>query len=151
MPVEVKDNLIDLLFHAFYPRLYVRTTRVYVLLCFCSSWGDISQNTALLSNFTMLSAYCTIACSLARPPCPAALPDCLARQPCLAALPGSLARQPCPAALPGSPARSLARQSCRNITSLITGRGRRPAPDQTFKMLLIGFDVKIRSKNLIRV
>jgi hypothetical protein len=24
-------------------------------------------------------------------------------------------------------------------------------PDQTFEMLLIGFDVKIRSKNLIRV
>jgi hypothetical protein len=67
---------------------------------------DIAQNTALLSNYTMLSAYCTIACtfagSLARQPCPAALPGRLAQQPCPAALPGSLARQPCPAALPGS-------------------------------------------------
>jgi hypothetical protein len=59
------------------------------------------QNTALLPNFTMLSAYC----SLARQPCPAALPGSLARQPCPAALPGSLARQPSPAALPGSLAR----------------------------------------------
>jgi hypothetical protein len=30
-------------------------------------------DTALLSNFSMLSAYCTIACSLARQPYPAAL------------------------------------------------------------------------------
>jgi hypothetical protein len=70
----------------FYPRWYVCTTRVYVLLC-CSccscSCGHITQNTALLSNFTMLSAYCTIACTLAM-------------QPCLAALP----RQPCPAVRP---------------------------------------------------
>jgi hypothetical protein len=29
--------------------------------CCCCSWGGhIAQNTALLSNFTMLSAYCTI-------------------------------------------------------------------------------------------
>jgi hypothetical protein len=62
--------------------------------------ADTYTNTALLSNFTMLSAYCTIASgSLARQPCPAALPGSLARQPCPAALPGSLARQPCPAAL----------------------------------------------------
>jgi hypothetical protein len=69
---------------------------------------DIAQNTALLSNFTMLSAYCTIACTFARQPCPAALPGSLARQTCpaalhgslcLAALPGSLACQPCPPAL----------------------------------------------------
>jgi hypothetical protein len=82
---------------------------------------DIAQNTALLSNFTMLSAYCTIACTLAMHPCPAALPGSLARQSCPAALPGSLARQPCPAALLGSLARqpcpavlpgSIARQSC---------------------------------------
>jgi hypothetical protein len=85
------------------------------------------------------SAYCNIACSLARQPCPAALPDSLARQPCPAALPGSLATQPCPAALPGSLAQqscplalpsSLARKPCRNITSLITGR--RPAELQAF-------------------
>jgi hypothetical protein len=61
---------------------------------------DIAQNTALLSNFTMLSAYCTIACTFARQPCPAALPGSLARQPCPAALPSSLARQPCPADSP---------------------------------------------------
>jgi hypothetical protein len=61
-----------------------------------------------LSNFTMLSAYYTIACTLAMQPCPAALPGKLARQPCPAALIGSFARQPCPAALPGS----LARQPC---------------------------------------
>jgi hypothetical protein len=41
-------------------------------------------------------------CSLARQPCPAALPGSFARQPCPAALPGSLARQLCPAALPGN-------------------------------------------------
>jgi hypothetical protein len=96
---------------------------------------DIAQNTALLSNFTMLSSYCTIACTFARQPCPADLPGrlarqtcpadlpgrlarqtcpadlpgILARQPCPAALPGSLAQQPCPAALPGS----LARQPCQ--------------------------------------
>jgi hypothetical protein len=97
----------------------------------------------------MLSAYCTMACtltavlgSLARKPCPAALPGSLAWQPCPAALPGSLARQPfpaflprslswqlCPAALPGSidclaalqkyykfnnrPSRSLVWQNCK--------------------------------------
>jgi hypothetical protein len=32
------------------------------------------------SNFTMLSAYCTIACTLAMQPCPTALPGSLARQ-----------------------------------------------------------------------
>jgi hypothetical protein len=110
---------------SFYPRWYVCTTRVYVLLC-CSccscSCGHITQNTAFLSNFTMLSAYYTIACTLAMQPCPAALPVSLARQPCPVALPGSLAWQPCPAALPGSLARqpcpaaltgSLVRQPCR--------------------------------------
>jgi hypothetical protein len=66
---------------------------------------NTAQNTALLSTFTMLSAYCTIACTLAMQPCPAAFPGSLTRQPCPAALPGSLARQPCPAALPGSLAR----------------------------------------------
>jgi hypothetical protein len=105
-------------------RLYVRTTRVLVLLC-CSC-SVISQNTAILYNFTMLSAYCTIPCSLARQPCPAALLGSLSQQPCPAALPGSLARQPCPAALPGS----LARQPCRSITSFISGT--RPAELQAF-------------------
>jgi hypothetical protein len=32
----------------------------------------INQITALLSHFTMLSAYCTIACTLARQSCPTA-------------------------------------------------------------------------------
>jgi hypothetical protein len=76
----------------FYPRWYICTTRVYVLLCCsCSCWhGHINQNTALLTNFTMLSAYfCTIAYSLA-PAFLAALRT-LARQPC-SRLPGSLAR-----------------------------------------------------------
>jgi hypothetical protein len=82
---------------------------------------DIAQNTVFLSNFTMLSAYCTITCTFARQPCPAAMPDSLARQPCPAAMPGSLARQSCPAALPGSLTRqsypaalsgSLVRQPC---------------------------------------
>jgi hypothetical protein len=68
------------------------------LLC-CSSWpcGDISQNTAFSTNFTMfqlLSIFChcihvTLPGSLARKPCPEALPGSLARQPCSAALPGS--------------------------------------------------------------
>jgi hypothetical protein len=71
---------------------------------------DIAQNTALLSNFTMLSAYCSIACTLAMhmQPCHAALPGNLARQPCPEALPGRLARQDCLAGLPGR----LARQPC---------------------------------------
>jgi hypothetical protein len=87
------------------------------LLCCCcsccssssSSW-NITQNTALLSNFTMLSAYCTMACTLAllyRPQAGDILPNSLTRKPCPAALPGSLSRQPCLAALPCS----LARQS----------------------------------------
>jgi hypothetical protein len=97
----------------FLPALARRETRVSVLLCCCSccSWGrHINQNTALLYNFTMLSAYCTqgviapyaLHAALPGSPCPAAL----ARQP----LPGSLARQP----LPGS----LAQQPCRNITNM---------------------------------
>jgi hypothetical protein len=52
--------------------------------------SNTAQNTALLSNFTMLLAYCTIACSLAMQPCPAALPGSLARQPCPPALQKSL-------------------------------------------------------------
>jgi hypothetical protein len=93
---------------------------------------DIAQNTALLSNFTMLSAYCTIACTFARQPCPAALPGSLARQPCPAALPGRLARQPCtvafawqpcPVALPAS----LARQPCRKVCKPYLIYGRMPA------------------------
>jgi hypothetical protein len=76
--------------------------------CSCSSCGHINQNTALLSNLTMLSAYCTIEYSLARQPYPATLPGSLARQPCTAALPGNHARQPCPATMHGS----LARQPC---------------------------------------
>jgi hypothetical protein len=86
-----------------YPRWYLCTARVYVLLSCCScSCGHITQNTALLSNFTMLSAYYTNACTLAMQPCPSALPGSLAQQPCSAALPGSLAWRLCPAALPGS-------------------------------------------------
>jgi hypothetical protein len=119
-----------------FTRVYVRTTRVYHLLCCCCSsscssccsCGHINQNTAFLSNFTMLSAYyCIQPCpaalrALARQPCPAALPGSLARQPCPAALPGSLARQPCPAALPGS----LARQPC---PAALPGRlARQPCP-----------------------
>jgi hypothetical protein len=100
----------------------------------CSSCGHVNQNAALFSNFTMLSAYCTIALpcrSLARQPCPAALPCSLALQPCPAALPGSLARQPCPAALPGSLARqpcpaALQRQPCR--TALPCSFARQPCP-----------------------
>jgi hypothetical protein len=52
-----------------------------------------------------------IACTLARQPCPAALPGSLAH--------GSLAWQPCPVALLGS----LARQPCNNITSLEPAAG----------------------------
>jgi hypothetical protein len=66
-----------------------------LLLSSCSSCGHINQNTALLSNFTMLSAYCTISCTFAPQPCLATLPG-------PAAFPGSFARQPCSAALPGS-------------------------------------------------
>jgi hypothetical protein len=105
--------------YSFNVRTYQRRSK----FCFVVVLGviDIAQNTALLSNFTMLSAYCTIAFTYARLPCPTALPDRLARPPCPAALPGSLARQPCPAALPGSLAwqpcpaalpSSLARQPC---------------------------------------
>jgi hypothetical protein len=110
--------------------------------CSCCSWGGhINQNTTLLSNFTMLSAYCiaplhsALPGSFSRQPCPAAFSGSLARQPCPAALPGSLARQPCPAALPGSLARqpcpealpgSLARQPCPAALpgSLFTAVGR---------------------------
>jgi hypothetical protein len=42
----------------------------------------------------------------------------LARKPCPAALPGNLARQACPAALPGS----LAHKPCSNIGSLVIDR-----------------------------
>jgi hypothetical protein len=60
----------------------------------CCTSLDISQNTAFSTNFTMLSAAQHIvplhACSLARQPCPAALPGSLA---CLAALHGSLTQQ----------------------------------------------------------
>jgi hypothetical protein len=69
--------------NAFLPA-FVRTYNAglsFALLSSCSC-GHINQNSALFSNFTMLSAYCTIAL-----------------QPCPAALPGSLARQLCPAAL----------------------------------------------------
>jgi hypothetical protein len=98
----------------FLPALARRETRVSVLLCCCSccSWGrHINQNTALLYNFTMLSAYCTqgviapLHAALPGSPCPTALarqplpgspcPAALARQPC----PAALARQPCPTAL----------------------------------------------------
>jgi hypothetical protein len=78
------------------------------LLCCCSSCscGHINQNTELFSNFTMLSAYCTIAMQpcLARQPYPAALPGNLVD---LVALHGSLARQCCTASLPGSLAEIL--------------------------------------------
>jgi hypothetical protein len=98
--------------------------------CCCCSCRPINQNTALLFNFTMLSAYCTIALhpchaplpgSHSRQPFPAALRGSHSWQPCPAAIPGSLARQPFPAALPGNLVRllclaalpcSLARQPC---------------------------------------
>jgi hypothetical protein len=47
---------------------------------------NTAQNTALLSNFTMLSAYCM-------QPCPVALPASLARKPYPPALPASLAEK----------------------------------------------------------
>jgi hypothetical protein len=85
---------------------------------------NLSGTVGMLNVDAPQGAYAT------RQPCPAALPGSLARQP----LPGSLARMPCPhnirstfpAALPGQltfhfPG-NLARQPCRNITSLITGR-----------------------------
>jgi hypothetical protein len=50
----------------------------FALLSSCSSCGHINQNAALFSNFTMLSAYCTILLQ----PCPPALPGSLTRQPC---------------------------------------------------------------------
>jgi hypothetical protein len=93
--------------------------------------SNTAQNTALLSNFTMFLAYCTIACTLAMQPCPAALPGSLARQPCPTALPGSLAWQPGPAAWPGS----IARQPCRKVCKLFYGR--RPACMQ-YCILLLG-------------
>jgi zinc transporter ZupT len=67
--------------------------------CCCCSCGHINHIAAFSTNFTMLSAYCTIACSPIRQPCPSALPGSLVRQPCPAALSGSLVWQPCPAAL----------------------------------------------------
>jgi hypothetical protein len=67
--------------------------------CFILVLADTLIKILPLYNYNMLSAYCTIACRLARQPCPAAFPSSLARQPCPAALPGSLARQSCPAAL----------------------------------------------------
>jgi hypothetical protein len=67
------------------------------LLC-CSSccWGVINQNTAMFANFVQFHHAFVIAqniafhhafSSLARQPCPAALPGSLARQPCLAVRP----------------------------------------------------------------
>jgi hypothetical protein len=84
----------------------------FVVLVVLVGVTDIAQNTALLSNFTMLSAYCTIASTFARQYCPAALPGSLARQPCPAALSCSLVRQPCPAALTASLPGSFAWQPC---------------------------------------
>jgi hypothetical protein len=131
------------IFYFFLPA-FVRTYNAG--LCFALLFFlFLGQNTALLSNFTMLSAYCTIA----RQPCPAALPGSFARQPCLEAkyqiqlkilhyclhspcfqhiaplhapLPCSLARQPFPAALPGS----LARQPCP--AALPGSLARQPCP-----------------------
>jgi hypothetical protein len=50
----------------FYPRWYVRTTQRCFVVVVVVGVTDIAQNTALLSNFTMLSAYYTIACTFAR-------------------------------------------------------------------------------------
>jgi hypothetical protein len=112
-----------------YPRWYVCTTRVYVLLCCCCCccccWhGHINQNTALLSNFThafsiLLHHYIQ--------PCLAAL-RVLARQPC-ARLPGSLACA-CPAAfcalawqpfarLPGSLARAAVQTNPNRFSRIL--------------------------------
>jgi hypothetical protein len=63
-----------------YPRCHFVQRGLLCCCCcscyFCSCWGEFAQNTAFLTNFTRLSAYCIT----------------LAWQPCLAALPGSLFR-----------------------------------------------------------
>jgi hypothetical protein len=59
---------------------------IFLLRPISTGLSNTAQNTALLSNFTMLLAYCTIAMH----PCPAALPGNLARQPCPPALQKSL-------------------------------------------------------------
>jgi hypothetical protein len=73
--------------------------------------------------------HAPLQCSLARQPCPAALPASLARQPCPPALPASLARQPCPPALPASLGEKLAscftavgRHACMQYCILLLGR-----------------------------
>jgi hypothetical protein len=97
MRVKTEQRISNIRVLHFYPRWYVRTTRRGSRFCFVLVLvlADklLNQNTALLSNFTMLSAYYTI---------------CIARQLGPAALPGSLARQPCPVALPGSLVRHAA-------------------------------------------
>jgi hypothetical protein len=122
-------------FYCFLPSL-VRTYKfcfvvVVLLLVVLVRVTDIAQDTAILSNFTMLLAYCTIACTFARQPCPAALPGSLAWQTWPADLPVRLARQPCPPALPSN----LARQPCRKVCKLFYGR--RPACMQ-YCILLLG-------------
>jgi hypothetical protein len=81
----------------------------------------------------MLSAYCTIAYTLALQPGKAALLGSLARQPCSAALLGSLARQPCSAALLGSLAQQfdqfrpdLMRALARSAVTALYYSGRSP-------------------------
>jgi hypothetical protein len=78
--------------------------------------SNTAQNTAFLSNFTMLLAYCTIACTLAMQPCPATLPGSLARQPCLAAFPGSLAEKF------ASCFTAVGRHACMQYCILLLGR-----------------------------
>jgi hypothetical protein len=70
------------------------------LLCSSSSssWGQ-----SHCSKYFIIVHFHHAFSSLARQPCPAALPGSLARQPCPAALPGSLA----PEALLGSLARQF--------------------------------------------
>jgi hypothetical protein len=96
-PITQKfKNFIKIISETYQEQIFTRVGST--LLCSLLFLFLGTKNTAFSTNFTMLSAYC----SLARQPCPAALPGSLARQPCPAALPGSLARQPCQTALPRS-------------------------------------------------
>jgi hypothetical protein len=79
---EAGDNAKAVIKIMLYKGKFIKTRRACKLLLFFFLWR-LCSNTAFLANFTMLSAFCTITCSLAR-------------QPCVAALPGNRARQPCP-------------------------------------------------------
>jgi hypothetical protein len=89
---------------------------ISLLRPFSTRLSNTAQNTALLSNFTMLLAYCTIACTLAMQPCLTALPDSLARQSCPAVLPGSLAEKF------ASCFTAVGRHACMQYCILLLGR-----------------------------